>query len=119
MARRFAGRAPAGLLLTAALASVLAVGFDLSSIASLGSAVALVLFALVSVGHLRVRRETGALAWVLFLGVTLNVIVLVTFVFTTLVDEPATAVALVVILAVSIALDLIWKSRGSARLVSD
>jgi hypothetical protein len=56
---------------------------------------------------------------VLVLGVTLNVIVLVTFVFTTLVDEPATAVALVVILAVSIALDLIWKSRGSARLVSD
>ena len=37
------------------------------------------------------------------------VVVLVTFAFTTLVDEPATAVALVVILLLSVALDLGWK----------
>ena len=109
LARRFGGRAPAGLLLTAALAIVLAVGFDLSSIASLGSAVALLLFSMVSIGHLRVRRETGARAWVLVIGIALNVIVFVTFVFTTLVNEPATTSALVVILAVSIGLDLVWK----------
>jgi hypothetical protein len=39
------------------------------------------------------------------------VIVLVTFAVTTLVAEPATAVALVVILALSVALDLGWKRR--------
>jgi len=33
----------------------------------------------------------------------------VTFVFTTLVNEPATTIALVVILAVSTGLDLLWK----------
>jgi amino acid transporter len=115
MARRFGGRAPAGLVLTAALSIVLAVGFDLSSIASLGSAVALLLFSMVSIGHLRVRSETGARAWVLVLGIGLNVIVFVTFVFTTLVDEPATAVALIVILALSIGLDLGWKRKASTR----
>ena len=42
------GRAPAGLLLTAAIAIVLAVGFDLSSIASIGSAIALCVFTLIT-----------------------------------------------------------------------
>jgi hypothetical protein len=38
-----------------------------------------------------------------------TVIVLVTFAFTTLVDEPATAAALGVILLLSIGADLVWK----------
>jgi membrane protein implicated in regulation of membrane protease activity len=46
---------------------------------------------------------------VLVLGVATAVIVLVAFAVTTLVDEPATAVALVVILLLSVVLDLIWK----------
>ena len=50
LGRRFADRAPAGLVLTAVAAIVLAVGFDLSSIASIGSAIALLVFALVTVG---------------------------------------------------------------------
>ena len=45
----------------------------------------------------------------LLLALASTVIVLVTFVFTTLVDEPATAVLLVVILVVSVGLDLGWK----------
>ena len=43
------------------------------------------------------------------------VIVLVTFVFTTLVDEPATAVLLAVILVLSVALDLGWKRVRDGR----
>ena len=60
LGRRYGGRAPAGLLLTAAIAIVLAIGFDLSAIASIGSAIALLVFALITAGHLRVRHETGA-----------------------------------------------------------
>src|SRR4029453_1202860 len=41
LGRRLGGRAPAGLLLTGAFSIVLAVGFDLSAIASIGSAIAL------------------------------------------------------------------------------
>ena len=100
-----------------ALAIVLAVGFDLSAIASIGSVIALLVFGLISVGHLRVRHETGARAWILVLAVASTVIVLVSFVFTTLVDEPGTAVALVVILLVSVALDAGWK-RSRARAVA-
>ena len=112
---RLRGRAPAGLLLTAAVAIVLAVGFDLTAIASIGSAVALLVFALVTAGHLRVRSETGAQHGLLLLAIATTAIVLVTFAFTTLVDEPATAVTIVAILLLSVVLDLAWKrSRDRA-----
>ena len=117
MGRRLGGRVGTGLVITAVLASVLAVGFDLSAIASIGSVIALLVFGLVSVGHLRVRRETGAQAWVLVLAVASTVIVLVAFVVTTLVEEPGTAVALVVILLASVGLDITWK-RSRAHVVA-
>lgn len=106
-----AGRVSVGLLLTAAGAAFLAVGFDLSSIASLGSAIALLVFALVTAAHLRVRHETGAHAWILVLGVATTVTVLASFVVTTLVHESATMVTLVAILFGSVVSDAWWKRR--------
>ncbi len=117
MGRRLGGRLGTGLAITAGLAIALAVGFDLDAIASIGSVIALLVFGLISVGHLRVRHETGARPTILVLAVASTVIVLVAFVFTTLIDEPGTAVALVVILLVSVALDAGWK-RSRARAVA-
>ena len=51
---------------------------------------------------------------ILGIAVASTVIVLVTFAFTTLVDEPGTAVALVVILALSVVLDQWWKRVRTA-----
>jgi hypothetical protein len=55
----------------------------------------------------------------LVLAILSTVIVLVTFAATTLVEEPATAVTLVAILVLSVAIDLAWKRsrarRGAAR----
>jgi amino acid transporter len=118
LARKVGNRVGGGLVVTAALAIVLAAGFDLTAIASIGSAVALVVFGLVSAGHIRVRAETGANVWLLILAVGTTAIVLVTFAFTTLINEPATALALLVILLVSILLDVFWKRRRNARLRS-
>jgi amino acid transporter len=109
LGRTWRGRAPAGLLLTAAIAIVLAAGFDLTAIASIGSAIALCVFAMIATAHLRVRDETGASAWLLVLAVLSTVIVLATFALTTLVEEPATAVTLLAILGLSIAADAMWK----------
>jgi amino acid transporter len=119
MGRRLAGRAPTGLLVTALAAIVLAVWFDLSAIASIGSAIALLVFTLVTAGHLRVRAETGANAWLLIVGVITTAVVLLTFAFTTLVEEPATAVAIVVILVLSVVLDLVWKRRRDRSVSTD
>jgi len=108
MGRRLRGRFPMGLLLAAAAIIVLVLGFDLSAIASIGSAVALMIFTMVTLDHFRVRKETGARVTVLFLAVATSGVTLLTFIFTTLVDEPASMIALLVILVVSIGLDVGW-----------
>ena len=51
----------------------------------------------------------------LVLAILSTVVVLVAFTFTTLVDEPATAVTLVVIVAGSIGIDLVWKRARDSR----
>src|SRR4051794_21055062 len=115
MGSRVGGRASMGIVVTAVTAVVLAVFFDLSAIASLGSAVALVVFTLVTFGHFRIRHETGAQGWLLILADLTTLVVLVAFAVTTLVDEPGTAVALVVILLLSVVLDFAWKRRRAVQ----
>ena len=109
MARKIGGRASAGLLIEAVACLILAVGFKLDAIASIGSAVALVIFTLITAAHFRVRSETGANVLLLSLATAAAAVVLVTFVFTTLIHEPASIVALLAILALGIGLDYGWK----------
>ena len=52
-------------LFTAALVLVFASAFDLTAIASLGSAVALAVFLMVTVSHYRRKEDTGAKGWIL------------------------------------------------------
>ncbi|MEU7004813.1 APC family permease [Nonomuraea sp. NPDC046570] len=115
MARRLGGRASAGLLIAAAVCLVLALAFKLDAIASIGSAVALLVFIFITVAHFRVRTQTGANPLVLGLAIASAGAVLLTFVFTTLIHEPASILTLLVILVVSVALDLGWKYRHTHR----
>jgi amino acid transporter len=115
MARKFAGRASAGLIFASLVCIALVVGFDLNAIASIGSAVALAVFALVTVAHLRVREVTGANVGMLVLALATIAIALLTFVFNELIYEPASMVALLVILLLSVGLDVAWtRSRDSS-----
>lgn len=112
---RSLGRFPVGLLVMAGFASILVAGFDLTAIASIGSAVALLVFSTVSVGHFRLYRETGANIIVLVIGLIATLGTLIVFCLTTLVNEPATAIALVVIVALSVVIDLVWKRSRDRR----
>jgi amino acid transporter len=115
MARRLGGRVSTGLLIEAAACVILALFFNLDAIASIGSAVALLIFTLITAAHLRVRAETGANTLMLVAAIGAAGIVLVTFVFTTLIHEPASVVALLAILALSVALDFGWKQVRANR----
>jgi len=115
MARKLGGRASAGLLIEAAVCLVLAVVFRLDAIASIGSAVALVIFTLITSAHLRIRKETGANLPILILAIVAAGAVLVTFVFTTLIHEPASIATLIGILVLSIGLDYGWKRSRPSR----
>ena len=64
------GRASSGLLVAAAISLVLALGFNLTAIASIGTAVALLIFMLVTIAHLRVWAETGVRTSILVPAVT-------------------------------------------------
>lgn len=108
---RSAGRVPVGLVVMVIPTVVFAVLFDLSAIASLGSAVALAIFALVTIGHLRIREQTGASLGLLLVALVTSTVVLASFVFTTLLDEPATALTLGVLVLAAVFLDVGWRAR--------
>jgi amino acid transporter len=115
MGSRLAGRVPVGLLVAAVLVVVQVILFDLSAIASIGSAVALMIFLLVTAGHLRIRSATGARLSILVLAVLTAGVTLVTFALTTLIQEPASIATLAIILGASIALDVIWSRIRAGR----
>jgi amino acid transporter len=119
MARRLGGRAPFGLIILAAAIIIVVVAFDLTAVASIGSAVALVIFAVVTLGHLRILDVTGARRSIVLLALAAVTITLATFVVTTLIHEPASMITLVAILVLSILLDVGWSSRRNRSIGPD
>ena len=111
MASRVRGRMPFGLLSTAVTIVVMVALFGLSAIASIGSAVALAVFTFVTLGHFRLRAQTGARLSLLILALVTVGTALVTFVVGTLIEEPTSIAALVAIALVSVTLDVGWSRR--------
>jgi amino acid transporter len=107
-----------GLLISAVLVLLLANLVDLSAIASLGSVVALSIFLVTSIAALRLRHETASRAWVIVLGISTTVFVLVVFAIQTLREAPATFVAMIAIVGLAIALDLVWSRIRAHRLAA-
>ena len=67
------------------------------------------IFTFISAAHLRVRSETGANLLMLILAIVAAGAVFVTFVFTTLIHEPASIATLAGILLLSVA----WTMDGN------
>lgn len=108
LGRDLGGRVNVGLLLTAAVSLLLAVFFNLTAIASIGSAVALLIFGLITAAHFRVYRDTGARLSLLVLAMLTIATVLVAFAIDTLFNDLTAMAALIAIVAVAITLDLVW-----------
>src|SRR5918994_2191080 len=104
-----------GVVISTIFVSILTLLFDLSAIASIGSAVALVIFMMVGIAHLRLIKETGANLMIIALSIISVVVTLVVFAVETLSREPATAIAIVVFLALSVDADSFWRFIPSLR----
>jgi len=102
-------RGTRGVTITVLLVLVLANAFDLSAIASLGSAVSLVVFLVVGVAGLRLRSESGSKAWLIVVTMLATSIVLTFFVIDTARNAPETFTAMLVMVALAVVLDAIWK----------
>jgi amino acid transporter len=98
-----------GLLVSGALALVLANFLDLSAIASVGSACSLVVFLLVGLAGYRRRGETGASSVVVLIGMAATAIVLGFFAVDTLRNDPDTFGAIVAMTLLAVGLDFVWK----------
>jgi amino acid transporter len=104
-----------GLLVTGALALVLANLVDLGAIASVGSACSLIVFLLVGIAGLRLRSETGASAAIVLVGIAATVVVLGFFAVDTLRNAPETFAAIVAMTLLAVVLDVVWKRVRDRR----
>lgn len=107
-----------GLVISVAAILLLANLVDLSAIASLGSVVALAIFLVTGTAAYRLRHDIGARTWVLVTAITLTAAVLAVFAVDTARTAPQTFTAMVGILALAVALDLLWtfvRHRRRAR----
>ncbi|MFL6021115.1 MAG: amino acid permease, partial [Gaiellaceae bacterium] len=103
--------ARAGLFITAAAVLIVANVVDLSAIASVGSAVALVIFLLVGVAGYRLRRQTGSNTAIVSLAIGVTAIVLISFAIDTVRNAPQTFTAIIAILVLAAILDH-WTRAG-------
>ena len=108
--------ARAGLFITAALVLVVANLVDLSAIASVGSAVALVIFLLVGAAGYRRRADTGSNTVIVVLAIAVTATVLAFFAVDTLETAPETFGAIIAIGLLSVVLDaLVRRGRPDRR----
>jgi amino acid transporter len=98
-----------GVLISAAIVVVVSNLVDLSAIASVGSACSLMVFVLVGVAGYRLRSQTGAVGAVILVGVLATLLVLAFFAVDTFNDAPQTFTAIVVIAALAVVIDAVWK----------
>ncbi len=107
-----------GLVITVALILLFVNLFNLSAIASVGSAVSLSVFVLVGIAGYRLRDQIKGKRGVLALAVAAAGFVLLFFVVDTLRNDPSTFAAIVVLVVLAVALDFFWK-RAKLKAESD
>lgn len=104
--------ARSGLLITSALVLVVANLVDLSAIASVGSAVALLIFVLVGAAGFRRRADTGSSTAIVVLAIGVTTIVLAFFAVDTWRTAPETFAAIIALLILAVVLDSWTRRRG-------
>jgi len=109
-------QASGGLILTAALVILVTLLFDLSGIAMMGSAAFLLVYAAVNAGHLRVLKQTGANAVVVWLSFITCLAMFAILSVYTWQQQPAAIAALVVIAAASFVVEWLYR-RWTGRMI--
>ncbi len=99
----------AGVLVTAALMLVVGNLVDLSAIASVGSAISLLIFLLVGAAGYKLRAEIGARTVIVIAAILVTAVVLVAFAVDIFRNAPETFSAIVGIALLAVVLDTVWK----------
>jgi amino acid transporter len=109
--RKLWGRDVEGLFITSGLVLVFVLLFPLSSVASMGSAGFLLVYSAVNIGHLRIRKQTGAKAWPVVASAVTCLFLFVVLVYHMIATAPTSAIALGVTLAGSFVFEIVYRRR--------
>jgi amino acid transporter len=104
--------AKGGLLITTGLVLLVANLVNLSAIASVGSAVSLIVFVLVGAAGYRRRADTGSNTALVVLAIAVTAIVLAFFAVDIVRNDPGTFIAIVGIAIASVVLDAVFRKRS-------
>lgn len=107
----------AGLLITAGLTIVFVLAFPLSAVGQMASLAFLIVYGMVSVGHLRVRKETGAKRSMLLAAVVLNAALFVLLLgYSVVKSPPSTWITLLALLVLSLTAEAVYRRRTGRAL---
>jgi amino acid transporter len=112
---RFVGTGSARpLLISSGIVIVLVLGFPLVAVGKMASMAFLLMFGVVSFGHLRIRQQTGAAASLLWIGIVINGMLFTSLFINAVKTAPASALTLVATLAGTFLLESLyrWKYPG-------
>jgi amino acid transporter len=98
------------LFAAAAVTMLFVVAFPLESVGQMASLAFLIVYGIVSLGHLRVRQRTGAKAWILWAAVLLNAGLFVLLFVHAVQTGPATTwIALIAMLVLSFVFETVYR----------
>jgi amino acid transporter len=117
--RRWRTGGTQGLVISSILILALALLFDVAAIASIGSAVALAIFTLITIAHLRMTKETGASKIVLVFSLIGTVLAILLFCWNTLITSPQTFAILVATIILAWVVEAIWRAISRREVVPE
>ena len=106
------GEPVAGLLVTAALTLLVANVLDLTSVATLGSAGFLVIFAAVNLANARRARDTHSRAWISFIGCLACLGALAALVWQTAASAPQNLSVLAALIGLAVLIEGVYRFTG-------
>lgn len=104
------------LLISSGIVISLVLGFPLVAVGKMASMAFLLIFGVISFGHLRIRSQTGAAAGLLWAGIFINSVLFLSLFINAVKTAPASAITLVVALVGTFLLESFyrWKYPASA-----
>jgi amino acid transporter len=97
------------LLISSLIVIALVLGFPLEIVGKMASMAFLLLFSVISYGHILIRHQTGANAYILWCGVVINLILFISLLVNEIKSAPAGAIVLAIALLGTLLMQLKYK----------
>lgn len=115
LARVVLRRVPLALLFSAGVVSLLVVAFPLSIVGQMASLGFLLVYAAITVGHIRIRAKTGARLGLLVAAIVVNLALFTLLMVNSLTTAPSSAIAMIITIALAFGLEWLYRRRGSRQ----